>query len=182
MKNPNERLKEARSVHYDTAREAADALGVNRQTYSGHENGADGFPISAAIKYARKFKTSLDWLLAGKGKGPEKRTAQVRPDWQDDLEASLEFAVSEGAGAGEISAFTTEALLTANSEPKPVKDPEPALRAALIAYGVDRRALKTVMSFINDNRLRQSDEKSQQDRSRDQSEPSNRRHAATPSR
>lgn len=68
MSTPNERLREARiKAGYDTAREAAAALGVSESTYMGHENGYRGFPAKRAPAYARKFKVSEEWLLYGKG-------------------------------------------------------------------------------------------------------------------
>lgn len=71
MKEINKRLIKARvSAGYDTATLAAEALGVPYQTYATHENGSGGVPVKPAIKYAKKFKVSLDWLLTGKGRGP----------------------------------------------------------------------------------------------------------------
>lgn len=65
---PNQRLRQARELAgFETAVEAADALGVPRSTYIGHENGHRGFPASRAPQYARKFKVSEEWLLFGKG-------------------------------------------------------------------------------------------------------------------
>ena len=68
MKTPNERLREARvKAGFESAVDAADALGVPRSTYIGHENGHRGFPKGRAPDYARKFKTTPEWLLFGKG-------------------------------------------------------------------------------------------------------------------
>lgn len=66
METTADRLKQARqNAGYQSAREAADALGVNYTTYGQHENGTRGVPSRAAEKYARKFKVSLDWLISG---------------------------------------------------------------------------------------------------------------------
>lgn len=66
-----ERLREARkAAGFKRAVDAATSLGVQYQTYAGHENGNRGFDSEAAAKYARRFKVSLDWLLTGKGDGP----------------------------------------------------------------------------------------------------------------
>lgn len=70
MDSPNARLRWAREQHFATAVEAADALGVPRSTYIGHENGHRGFPAKRAPQYARKFKVSEEWLLYGKGAQP----------------------------------------------------------------------------------------------------------------
>lgn len=70
METPADRLKKARlDAGYGNAREAADALGANYTTYGQHENGTRGIPAKAAEQYAKKFKVSLDWLLAGKTSG-----------------------------------------------------------------------------------------------------------------
>jgi SOS-response transcriptional repressor LexA len=62
------RLKQARvQAGYETATDAARALGVSIPTYTSHENGIRGFPASRAEQYARRFKVSLEWLLTGKG-------------------------------------------------------------------------------------------------------------------
>ena len=66
-----ERLKTARSkAGFRTAREAAESLGVNYQTYAAHENGHRAFDIQAVVQYARRFRVSTDWLLTDRGAGP----------------------------------------------------------------------------------------------------------------
>lgn len=68
MMTPNQRLREARKkAGFASAVEAADALGIKRSTYIGHENGHRGFPATRAPAYARKFKVSPEWLLYGTG-------------------------------------------------------------------------------------------------------------------
>jgi len=63
---PNERLKQARiTAGYGTATDAAEALGVSRATYIGHENGQRGFRADAAEKYGRKFRVRAGWLMTG---------------------------------------------------------------------------------------------------------------------
>ena len=71
MSSPNQRLREARErAGFPTAVEAADALGIPRSTYIGHENGLRGFPAKRAAQYARRFKVTEEWLLYGKGGAP----------------------------------------------------------------------------------------------------------------
>jgi transcriptional regulator with XRE-family HTH domain len=70
MEDIANRLRIARERSGLSIEDAASALSVPYPTYAGHENGTGGFRIPQAIKYARKFKVSLDWLLTGKGKGP----------------------------------------------------------------------------------------------------------------
>ena len=72
----NERLTAARvAAGYTTAAEAATALGVNYQTYAGHENGNSGFRAPTGAKYARKFKVRFDWLMTGAGSMTDKSSA-----------------------------------------------------------------------------------------------------------
>jgi hypothetical protein len=66
MTTPNERLRSAREKRgYESAAEAARAFGWNENTYASHENGNRGIPQDSAIKYARAFRFSLDWLYLG---------------------------------------------------------------------------------------------------------------------
>jgi len=51
---------------YKGPAEAADAMGVSRPTYYGHENGARGF-LDDAERYARFFRVSYEWLSTGRG-------------------------------------------------------------------------------------------------------------------
>lgn len=63
-----DRLKKARiAAGYESAAAAARAMGdVSRFTYSQHENATRGIPRDAAIRYARFFGVSVEWLLTGK--------------------------------------------------------------------------------------------------------------------
>jgi SOS-response transcriptional repressor LexA len=62
------RLERARKhAGFETARDAARSLGVNVQTYAGHENGHGGIKVDSAVQYAKKFRVRLEWLLTGKG-------------------------------------------------------------------------------------------------------------------
>lgn len=66
----HDRLKSARlSAGFRSVREAAASLGVPYQTYAAHENGNRAFDNQAAAQYSRRFKVSMDWLLAGRGEG-----------------------------------------------------------------------------------------------------------------
>lgn len=68
MDDIHSRLTESRiKAGYETATDAAKAMGVNVPTYLGHENGNRGITRSAAVKYARFFQVSLEWLLTGTG-------------------------------------------------------------------------------------------------------------------
>jgi DNA-binding XRE family transcriptional regulator len=95
MKTVNERLIEARlAAGYATVREAATSLGVPYPTYAAHENGTDGFKLDSAVKYARKFKVSLDWLVTGKGRGPSQHNNlawEIYLEMADLAPADLEY-------------------------------------------------------------------------------------------
>lgn len=64
----SERLQKARiAAGYNSVREAAAAVGVNYQTYAGHENGSSGFRADKGALYARRFKVNFEWLMSGRG-------------------------------------------------------------------------------------------------------------------
>jgi SOS-response transcriptional repressor LexA len=66
MDRPNQRLRSIRERSgYETANDAARAFGWNENTYASHENGNRGIPPDAAIRYAKAFRFSLDWLYTG---------------------------------------------------------------------------------------------------------------------
>lgn len=68
MDTPADRLRAAREhAGFATAKEAAESMGVPVTTYAGHENGSRGIPAKRAVQYARKFKTTEEWILYGKG-------------------------------------------------------------------------------------------------------------------
>jgi DNA-binding XRE family transcriptional regulator len=88
MDSAHQRLQHARALAgYDGPAEAADALGVKRPTYYGHENGARGF-LDDAERYAKFFRVSYEWLTTGKGEprgaggGLDDRLASLSPDGQ----------------------------------------------------------------------------------------------------
>lgn len=65
---PGVRLVRARvDAGYISARKAASAMGANYNTYAQHENLTRDISREAAIRYARFFRVSLEWLLTGKG-------------------------------------------------------------------------------------------------------------------
>jgi len=72
-----QRLKAARkAAGFKTARAAAESLGVPYPTYTQHENGTRGI-VREADLYTRRFKVSLDWLMRGRGQGPDGSAAAV---------------------------------------------------------------------------------------------------------
>src|SRR4051812_33010702 len=74
VSTPSERLKAARlAAGYETAKSAADAMGLSVATYLQHENGTRGLPATRADRYARFLRTSPEWLLYGRGDAPERQ-------------------------------------------------------------------------------------------------------------
>lgn len=70
-----ERLRKARMRRYESARQAAIALGMRPDTYIQYENGLRGFSRHAD-KFARFFRVNLDWLITGRGE-MDMRSARV---------------------------------------------------------------------------------------------------------
>jgi hypothetical protein len=90
---PGDRLRSARvSAGYQTAADAASAMGVAISTYVSHENGARGLG-RAAERYARFYRVSLDWLVAGSGepRSLDSRVHALPPDLQEEVEKFLQF-------------------------------------------------------------------------------------------
>lgn len=68
MDQMHERLAAARRhAGFNSATEAAEALGVPYGTYAGHENGSSGFRADKGEIYAKKFKVRFEWLMRGTG-------------------------------------------------------------------------------------------------------------------
>ncbi|TIO62972.1 helix-turn-helix transcriptional regulator [Mesorhizobium sp.] len=63
---------------FETAAQAAEAVGVPYGTYSGHENGSSGFRADKGELYARKFKVRFEWLMRGTGPMVEDLASKYR--------------------------------------------------------------------------------------------------------
>lgn len=75
--DPNERLKTARErAGFETVADAARRFGWPIVTYRHHENGTRGFRRDSALRYARAFRVSPEWILFGTG-GPEKKSVPL---------------------------------------------------------------------------------------------------------
>ena len=84
MSDESDRLIQARELAgYETATEAASAIGVNVQTYLAHENGHRGFGRNAK-RYASFFRVSYAWLMTGAGtpKGRGGNTSELEEKFQ----------------------------------------------------------------------------------------------------
>jgi SOS-response transcriptional repressor LexA len=74
-----DRLKAAReAAGFDTAKAAADAIGIPVATYTQHENGTRGLPAGKARLYAKAFGATPEWLLYERG-GAEGAAADPAP-------------------------------------------------------------------------------------------------------
>src|SRR5712691_4408768 len=108
LNEPHHRLRFAREqAGYGRASDAARAIGVEEPTYLGHENGSRGLS-RAGPRYARFFRVSLDWLLAGRGEftaggGDSQGTAALRTDGGsfrgDGADVRFAIALHPSAGA-----------------------------------------------------------------------------------
>jgi len=79
MSRPDERLAQARrAAGYSTATEAAERLGVPKETYVQHERGIRGFGRRAE-QYAKAFGVDAAWLMFGEGSGPDSSTLTGAP-------------------------------------------------------------------------------------------------------
>jgi phage repressor protein C with HTH and peptisase S24 domain len=80
-----ERLKEARARRFKSARLAAKAMGIAVSTYGAHERAEDpggrDYGPEEAKRYARFFRVTPEWLLTGRGRGPDGTEIEIgEPD------------------------------------------------------------------------------------------------------
>jgi DNA-binding XRE family transcriptional regulator len=61
------RLKQLREMHYDTAIEFAEKLGLSQQRYSNYENGDREPTIDVWHKIAQDLKVTVDRIMFGPG-------------------------------------------------------------------------------------------------------------------
>lgn len=69
-------IKARENAGFETAKDAAEAMGINYSTYLSHESGGRGIKRSSLDQYAKKFRVSVEWLLLGNGQ-PEKPKAVI---------------------------------------------------------------------------------------------------------
>lgn len=124
---PNQRLQKARSRLYSTAAEAARVVGMTDIAYRHYETGRNLVDTKAHL-FAKKFKTTTDYLLDGKkpvtksrlvsSYDPEATERDFDPDWDDQTGAAIidgqlqfsgtipgsrpELAAHAGAGLGKL--------------------------------------------------------------------------------
>lgn len=100
MATIGERLKWARKqAGYETAAEAADALGEHKQNVRDQEAGRRGVSPEMAAKYARRYGVSRDWLLFG-GPDPKRAAGEVSVPILGYVAADPEGRVAFAHGQG----------------------------------------------------------------------------------
>lgn len=72
-----DRLKDARVVLGLSQAQAAKRLGVSPSLVSQHENNNRTPQPDEIVQYARLYKATTDWLLTGRGNGPDAQAAEV---------------------------------------------------------------------------------------------------------
>ncbi|WP_156360199.1 helix-turn-helix domain-containing protein [Sphingomonas sp. Leaf16] len=113
MTTPNERLKQIRAARYETAVEAAEAMGIKPPTYIQHENGIRGsgsIPRAAAERYAKFFRVSLDWLLSGKGDEPDLASEPTQADIEQMIREVIEAEVTMQTRLSDLPRIVAPAL------------------------------------------------------------------------
>lgn len=84
MTTPGDRLKTIRENRgYETAKDAAIAMGVPIATYTHHEKADRHLPARRAAEYAEFFKTTPEFLLYGKGDDPVEHVPLIAPNGED---------------------------------------------------------------------------------------------------
>ena len=92
----SDRLKNARiSAGFPSGAEAARALGVSIPTYNSHESATRDFSDEYALKYARRFRVPVEWLVFGIENGTAPQTAPSDHNFDSELLATIIAAVDE---------------------------------------------------------------------------------------
>jgi len=113
---PHARLLAAREQSYASAADAAEAMNIPAPTYAAHENGSRGLGRSA-VRYAKFFRVSVDWLLTGRGSMRGNRVtipvwgrvgAGATVEMDHDAEEIAKGDVITMPGPGEIGALVVQ--------------------------------------------------------------------------
>jgi phage repressor protein C with HTH and peptisase S24 domain len=106
------RLRKARASKYETASDAARALGVPVPTYVSHENGNRGIDLGTLHTYASRFRVEIDWLAFGKGSAFNKieeisgsKTTYANSNIKVDYELDTNFTTFVVVGTVEAGKF-----------------------------------------------------------------------------
>lgn len=87
-----ERLRYLRNLHGFTQKQVADALNIERSTYTYYETGKTHPDLNAIVKIAKIYNVTLDYLLVGDNARP--RIASPDPAYQShafDLPCDTDF-------------------------------------------------------------------------------------------
>jgi phage repressor protein C with HTH and peptisase S24 domain len=128
-----ERLKFARqAAGFDSASDAADALGIPYPTVASHENGSRG--IGRVLdRYSQAYGVSLDWLLNGEGESPTHRprqSADVREMIRSAVASNLTTYKELSEAIGKNHAYVQQFVL--RGVPRDMKERDARIIAELI--------------------------------------------------
>lgn len=104
------RLKAARETYFTSAKSAAEAMGVPVASYIQHENATRGFKRARAEQYARRFRTTPEWLLLGRGSPPTGATEPSADDLEQMIRESLEDVVTVQTRLSDLPRIVAPAL------------------------------------------------------------------------
>ena len=129
-----ERLREARAERFESAADAARALGVSKDTYVQHENGTRGFK-RVAERYAEFFRVRLEWLWTGRGDMRPGKAADQREMSETDFAKAFGRAppgvqrIIEGIlkEAGSLTDAEKASLEAPDDPDPPPRSPRPPL-------------------------------------------------------
>lgn len=105
------RLRAARAAAgFDSAKSAAEAMGVPVASYVQHENGSRGFKRDRAEQYARRFRTTPEWLLLGRGAAPVATTEPSASDLEQMIREAIEDVVTVQTRLSDLPRIVAPAL------------------------------------------------------------------------
>lgn len=104
------RLKAAREAVFESAKLAAEAMDVPVASYIQHENGTRGFKRDRAEQYARRFKTTPEWLLFGRGAAPVPDVEPSATDLEQMIREAIEDVVTLDTRLSDLPRIVAPAL------------------------------------------------------------------------
>ena len=130
---PEGRLREARkAAGYADASDFAAALGMPAVTYRAYETGQNGY-ARHALRFAARLGTTAEWLLEGRGAGPNDRPSFDPTALKAVIETVLELS---GIGAAKRIAaadVAARALAILEARREPGTDPAQQARHTVLA-------------------------------------------------
>lgn len=105
------RLRAAReAAGFDSAKGAAEAMGVPVASYVQHENGSRGYKRDRAEQYARRFRTTPEWLLFGRGAAPEPSAEPSEGDLEQMIREAIDGVVTVQTRLSDLPRIVAPAL------------------------------------------------------------------------